>query len=92
MGFMANDISGVLVTHRPKKKSARSVGWDGDEVLEGLCERKRERKKEKRSRLEKSKANQEKLREKGVQEEKIRIGLPREPWSVSPCDRSPSPS
>ena len=42
MGFMANDNSGILVSHRPKQESARCVGRDGDEVLEGLCEREKE--------------------------------------------------
>ena len=36
---MADNISGVLIAHRPKQKSARCVGWDGDEVLKRLWER-----------------------------------------------------
>ena len=67
MGFMADDVSGVLATHRPKQKSARCVVWDGDEVLEGLCEREKgEEERKERSRLEKSKANQEKLQKRTI--------------------------
>ena len=57
---MADDVSGVLVTHRPKQKSARCVGWDGDEVLEGLYERKRGEKEREEKTIKKS---QDKSRE-----------------------------
>ena len=36
MGFMADDISGVLASHRPEQESVGCIGRDRNKVLEGL--------------------------------------------------------
>ena len=65
MGFMANDISGVLVSHRPEQESARCAGRDGYKVLKGLCEREKEEEEKERSRLEETQDKSREIAKKG---------------------------
>ena len=69
MGFMTDDISGVLVSHRPKQESAGCVGRDRNKVLEGLYKREKEEER-KRGRLEEIQGKSREIARKGVQKKK----------------------